>query len=243
MEERLKNIRVVLVKPQDSRNVGSVCRAMKTMGLSSLWIVGAENFDPVQAGVTAVHAKDILERAVFAAGLSEALKDTVLSAGITRRAGKRRKYFALTPETLATRVAGAGSGTVALVFGSETTGLNSEQLDLCRVAVRIPSSPLFPSLNLSHAVQIIAYQLYRALAPISYGGFSPICAERLEALVQEILSALKELGFFTLVGPEELGIFWSDILARAGLSSREAERLEALFKKVKGLALKKRISS
>jgi len=236
MAQSAPRITVVLVNPQDARNVGATCRAMKTMGVRALRVVGAPGLDRDRAAVTAVHAADLLDEAEYLPTLPEAVRDAVLVAGVTRRRGKRRKYLSLTPEQLADRVAALGSGTVAVVFGNEASGLSDEELSVCHVAVHIPSSPQFPSLNLSHAVQVVAYQLYRRLeAPGRRGGFRPIAQEKLDILLTEALDSLQHIGFFSQGSREEMGVFLRDILARAALARREAERLAVVFRKIAGL--------
>ena len=243
MKDRGALPRVVLVNPQDPKNVGAVCRAMKTMGLHDLSLVGNPKLDMDAAAVTAVHARDLLERAVLCRDLPEAVRGSVLVAGITRRRGKRRKYLSLTPEQLADRVAGIRAGAVALVFGNEAAGLSDEELGVCHLAVHIPSSPEFPSLNLSHAVQVIAYQIHRRLSERrGTGRFRPISEERLGLLVEEILSVLQHIGFFSQGSRAEMGVFLRDILARSALARREAERLSVIFRKVAGLFLRARRS-
>jgi tRNA/rRNA methyltransferase len=234
-------IEVVLVKPQDPRNVGAVCRAMKTMGVRGLRIVGAPVLDRETAAMTAVHARDLLDRAVTFPDLPGAVRDAALVAGVTRRRGKRRKYLSLTPEQFADRVAQLGSGTVAVVFGNEASGLSDEELSACHVAVHIPSSPEFPSLNLSHAVQVVAYQLYRRLeAPAGRGRFRPIAQGKLDQLLSEALDALEHIGFFSQGSRAEMGVFLRDILARSALARREAERVAVIFRKIDGLFLRAR---
>jgi tRNA/rRNA methyltransferase len=229
-------LKIVLVNPQEPRNVGAACRAMKTMGIHALSIVGTPDLDREAAAITAVHAGDLLDGAEFCADLRSAVQEAVLVAGITRRRGKRRKYLSLTPEQLADRVATLQSGLVAVVFGNEASGLSDEELAACHLAVHIPSSPDFPSLNLSHAVQVIAYQLFRRLAePAGPRTFRPVSRERLEALLEEILSTLEGIGFFSQGSRKEMGIFWRDILARAALARREADRLVTIFRKISGL--------
>jgi len=241
MLEEIRNVKVVLVEPLDSRNVGSVCRAAKSMGIRRLEIVGGRGLDLEEARVTAVHAADVLEAARYRSGLDEAVRGCVISAGVSRRRGRRRKYFALSPEELAERIAGIRAGDAALVFGNEESGLTDGELSLCNVAVKIPTSPLFPSLNLSHAVQIVCYQVYRHLGTAVAPRFTPIEREKLDRLVAIALKSLENLGFFKQVGPEDMGIFLRDILARAGLSGREARRLEVVFRKISGLAVGKGI--
>ena len=148
-DSALKKIRIVLVNPKESSNVGAVCRAIKTMGINSLYLVGARHLELSQARVLAVHARDLLEKAVFCSTLEEALENTSFTAGISRRKGKKRKYFTLSPESLAEHIATHSPGLTALVFGNEESGLSDNDLSRCHTAVSIPSSPDFPSLNLS----------------------------------------------------------------------------------------------
>jgi len=239
MREGLADIRVVLVRPQEPRNVGQVCRAMKTMGLTRLYLVKAEGIDRREAAVTALHARDMLEQAVTCAELEEALQEVTLSAGLSRRRGRWRKYFALEPEQLVERIART-RGPCALVFGAEADGLTDEELACCHLAVRIPSSPAFPSLNLSHAVQILAYLLFRRLGSRSGPSYRPIAAEELNRLSGRIVDSLAGLGFFRKASRREMGVFWRDLLARAGVERREAERLERIFHEIGGLAKKDR---
>jgi tRNA/rRNA methyltransferase len=231
-----RNIRIVLVRPKEDKNIGSVCRAMKTMGIGSLAIVGHGSVDRSEAAITAVHAVDVLERAIHCETLEEAVRDAVLVAGISRRRGKWRKYFALGPEQLAERIAAIRQGTCALVFGNEASGLNADDLARCHLAVQIPSSPEFPSLNLSHAVQIVTYQLFcRLNGKRKSGTFSPIPPNALDALVSLMTASLANIGFFTQGDPGEMSIFLRDILARAALEQREADRLAGVFDKINAL--------
>jgi tRNA/rRNA methyltransferase/tRNA (cytidine32/uridine32-2'-O)-methyltransferase len=145
---------------------------MKNMGLSRLRIVGAAaphagpgGFSEPEAALIrarAVHAADIWEGAAFFDTLAEAAADCSLLIGTTRRRGRRRKQASLAPGELAAQLR-ERPGPAALVFGNERTGLEDDELDLCHIASHIPVSRAFPSLNLSHAVQIYAYELFLAL--------------------------------------------------------------------------------
>jgi len=236
MAQKEANIRIVLIEPRESRNVGSVCRAMKTMGFGSLYIVGRNRFDQNEAAITAVHAVDVLDGAVRCGELEEAIRDAVLVAGITRRRGKWRKYFALSPEQLAERITSIEEGPCAVVFGNEASGLNARDLSRCHLSARIPSSPAFPSLNLSHAVQIITYQIFRRMAEKRGAKtFRPLPPGDLDSLISLMIDSLTTIGFFTQGDPDELAIFLRDIFARAALENREAERLAGIFRRISGL--------
>jgi tRNA/rRNA methyltransferase/tRNA (cytidine32/uridine32-2'-O)-methyltransferase len=167
----LRDIVIVLSRVSEPGNVGAVCRAMKNMGLSRLRIAGADasagpgrfsERDEALIRARAVHAADIWEKAVFFDSLAPALADLSLAVGVTRRRGRRRKQASLTPGKLASWLR-ERPGSAALVFGNERTGLEDHELDLCNIASHIPVSGVFPSLNLSHAVQIYAYELFLAL--------------------------------------------------------------------------------
>lgn len=242
MQDLFDRIQVVLVRPQSSKNIGAVCRAMKTMNIHTLSIISKENFNPVEIRHLAVHAYDIFEKASIFHNLDDALPDVSLIAGITRRRGKKRKYFAISPEELAEKITQT-KGKTALVFGNEEAGLTQKELSHCHLAVKIPSSRIFSSLNLSHAVQIITYQIFRILSKPAFPLYTPITHIQLKSLTEIIIQSLKNIGFFSQGDPEELGLFFKDILARSQLSGKEAARFEVIFRKISGLIAKKGIKS
>jgi tRNA/rRNA methyltransferase len=210
------------------------------MGLGSLAIVPDTLIDPRQARTLAHYAADVLDNAVIYPDLAEAVRDAVLVAGTTRRRGRNRKYFTLFPDELGQRIASIGSGTVAVLFGNEETGLTDEELKLCHIAVTIPASREFPSLNLSHAVQVVCYEIHRALSVGRLSPYTPITMQALDELVEVVTGSLKSIGFFTIVGPEQMAVYFKDILGRAALSAAEAKRMGVVFRKIAGLAGKNR---
>ena len=232
MDERvdLNRIRVVLVEPQNGENIGSVCRAMKTMGFSQLVITGTRVYDKERIRALSVHAYDVYENHLRFETLKEALSESVISIGTSRRRGKNRKYFALLPEQLAQRVSATPKGVISLVFGRESDGLTDDELHLCHTVVSIPTSELFPSLNLAQAVQIITYTLFRSVTP--QFGFEPITQNRLNLLTEKIRDSLDELSFYRRGEEEDIELFFRDVLARATLSEKEAKRLEKIFLKI-----------
>jgi tRNA C32,U32 (ribose-2'-O)-methylase TrmJ len=85
-------------------------------------------------------------------------------------------------------------------------------------------------------VQILAYLLYRRLESPPPERFHPVGDEELDSLVRAIVDTLEGLGFFAKASPEEMGVFWRDLLARAAPDRREAERLARIFHEIRGLA-------
>lgn len=159
----LDNIRVVLVSPIYGGNVGSVCRAMKNMGLRRLVIAAPRpELDWTAARPMAAHAGDLLEARTEFPTLQAAVADCGLVAGTTARPGLYRAH-AQTAREWAPRLLDTSERTpVALVFGPEDNGLSNEHLALCTQIIQIPSSDAYASLNLAQAVLITAYELFVA---------------------------------------------------------------------------------
>jgi len=236
-DNQLSRIEIVLVDTQTDENIGAVCRAMKTMGLSRLVLVSSRNYDDHQIRKMAIHAYDLYEKHTRFSSLKEALQNSSLSVGATRRRGKFRKYFSYLPHQLAEQVQNIGGGTVSIVFGRESDGLTVDELQLCDAAVRIPTSRSFPSLNLAQAVQIICWELRRNLTAAD--GFQPVTRTILESTTETLADSLEQIGFFKQDEKEEVRRFYRDILARAGLSRNEAARIEKHFRKIAGIKIHK----
>ncbi len=237
----LDNVVIVLARPEESRNVGAVCRAMANNGIHSLRIVGKkEDFDEERVRILAIHSAYIWENATFYDSITAATADCVCAAGTTRRRGKKRKGKLFLPEEFVPYVQPMtdGGGKIAVVFGNERTGLTDEEVLECTMGVTIPSSEEFASLNLSHAVQIICYHLFRATCA-EKTGYTPIPLECLDQTVTSLADSLQKIGFFSRTGRPEMEQFWRNVLSRASLSEGEARYIEKVFDKAAGLATKK----
>lgn len=238
----LKNVCIILARPEESRNIGSACRAMANCGIECLRIVGRRSdYDDERVRILAIHASEIWERAEFFSDIHSATADCVLSAATTRRRGKKRKGKLFLPEEFCKFAQNASDGKIAVVFGNERAGLSDEEVAACTVGVTIPSSEHFPSLNLSHAVQIMCYELFRAHNPCEKG-FMPIDLNRLEKTILKISDSLEKIGFFKIAGKSDMEHFWRGILSRAILSESEAKYIETTFTKAAGLASKNALS-
>ncbi|MDR3336136.1 MAG: RNA methyltransferase [Treponema sp.] len=243
----LAEVVIVLSRPEESGNIGAVCRAMMNMGLSRLRVVlghgaAADGAKPDEAVIRAraVHAAGIWEKAEFFPTLEAALAGCSPVVGVTRRTGRHRKAHSLTPAETAAFLA-ERPGPAALVFGNERTGLEDSELKLCNMAAHIPAAGAFPSLNLSHAVQIFCYELRLKLADGSGAGISrwvPLEMAQIDALVQSVTDSLQSLGFYKQPGRAEQERFFRDLFARAGITRRESEYLAEIFSKAARLRLR-----
>lgn len=139
------------------------------------------------------------------------------------------------------QISKAEGGRVAIVFGNERTGLTDDQLDMCTLGVTIPTSDEFGSLNLSHAVQILCYHMFRQNLENNhkdYRGYTPVTLERIDGAVKCVTDNLQKVGFFKMPGREDMEEYWRSLLARASLSEGEVQYLEKIFTKMSGLASK-----
>ena len=239
--DNLDRIQIVLVQTQDGANIGSVCRAMKTMGISKLVLVSDTTYDENRVRTLALHASDIWENRVVYKTLDEALSTSIYSVGATRRRGKFRKSDYLSPEQLCEKVSLMGEGLVSIVFGRESSGLTDDEVNSCSQIVTIPTSDKFPSLNLSQAVQIITYNLYNRLKPFPVEN-TPVTKERVNKAVVDSMENLDTIGYFK----QDLEKQWTttllkDVFERAQLTESEVKRIEKLFFKVSKIAKYKNI--
>ena len=157
------SIRIVLVGTSHPGNVGATARAIKTMGLDSLWLVAPERFPATEATVMAAGADDVLQRARVVPDLRSAIADCGLIVGTTAR-DRHLPWRIVEPREAAREIAVASpTSEVAVLFGNERTGLENEQLQLCHTLLTIPTGSAYTSLNLAMAVQVVAYEIQLAL--------------------------------------------------------------------------------
>lgn len=160
----LSHVRIVLVEPLYSGNVGSVCRAMANMGVRDLVLVAPKIVDGwEEAERLACHATDVLSRRREVPTLSDAVGDCAAVAGTTARLGLYRQHVRTPREVAPELVRLAADRRVALVFGREDKGLFNEEIGMCTHLVRIPTAGDYISLNLAQAVMVCCYELYTAL--------------------------------------------------------------------------------
>ena len=237
-EENLARISIVLVQPEDCQNRGSVCRAAKTMGIRRLKIVGRSEFDEARVRQLSVHAFDLFENKQLFETLDEALCSSSLSVAFTRRTGKFRKGLPLSPSSLAELVRSFPSGDIDLVFGRESDGLTDDEVCSCNMACTIETSPAFPSLNLSQAVQIAAYSIFTGLDDYADDSASQakraVVRKKVDDVVCDACTLLEDMRYFKEASDEEANfrVFLRDSLLRGAFSEREIGRIGKFFRKV-----------
>jgi tRNA (cytidine32/uridine32-2'-O)-methyltransferase len=230
----LGRIRIVLSRPTHPGNIGSSARAMKNMGLSELVLVAPERFPHPEATALAADALDVLDAARVVGTLEEAIADCRLVIGSSAR-GRRIDWPTLSPAECAQRlVTESSSASVALVFGQERTGLTNEELDRCQYLVTIPTSAEYAALNLAAAVQILAYEIFRAHSMIApkekVDGAEPLAtAEELQRLYQHMERVLIDIGFLNPSNPRLLMRRLMRLFGRTELDRNELNILRGIL--------------
>lgn len=232
-----ENVRIVLVNTSHPGNIGGVARAMKNMGLQSLYLVEPKHFPSADATSRASGADDLLAQATVCETLDEALAGCSLVVGASARL-RSIAWPQLDPRQCAVRVVEeVSSGPIALVFGREHSGLTNAELDRCHYLVNIPTNPEYPSLNLAAAVQVVSYELRMAQQAdvIPEASAVAVSEERLasaddvERFYQHLESVMVEVGFLDPEQPKHLMRRLRRLYNRARLEKQELNILRGIL--------------
>lgn len=196
MVNPLDNISIVLVEPASPGNVGATARVLKNTGITRMVLVKPCAWDTPEARWLAHGADDILAASQVFEDLSSAVAQAHLVVGATHRLGRFREVDSHPREALAAVAAQAHHHRIAVVFGREKDGLWRRELQLCHQLIRFPTAVAYPSLNLSHAVLMFAYELFYALkitrpAPVR----KLVTAQEREHLYRHLAAALTAIEF------------------------------------------------
>ena len=227
----MARVRVVLVRPETSANVGACARIVRNTGAAGLDLVAPGDWRTVDCWRSAWGAQQVLEEARVFGDLGEALVGTARAVALT---GRRHSGAPVVDvREAAAAIASLGSGEVAaLVFGPEMTGLTNDEIACCGCAAAIPAHPAQPSFNLSHAVAITAYEVHRASrrdAGRSRPGATHEQKERLLELLREGLLAIEAL---PRVNTDGYFADWQALVQRVDLTERELKLLEHTARKM-----------
>jgi tRNA/rRNA methyltransferase len=222
---------VVLSHTTHPGNIGAAARAMKTMGLSRLYLINPRYFPDPQATAMAAGADDILQNAVVCSSIDEALQGVVFTVAMTARLRDISISVKTPREAMPEVLQQAATHPVALLFGTEMSGLTNEEMGKAQLGVNIPANPDFSSLNIAASVQVMAYEL--SVAAQSYTselpGIVPATHERIEGLYAHLEKTLFEIGFFTTQNPARLMQRLRRLYSRTRLEDEEINILRGML--------------
>ena len=150
---------ITLCNPADPRNVGGVIRVAANFGFKGVRIVTTTNFDTRDLLCFSSEASEKV-RLEFYENLNDCLADQHFVLGTTRR---RRDPDAPAMSSLfQIHDSIPPNGEISLLFGAERTGLVASEVERCQHLIWIPTSDVFPSMNLAHAVAVFGYAISQA---------------------------------------------------------------------------------
>ena len=233
-------LRFILVETSRAGNIGSVARAMKTMGFSDLVLVNprfADALSDPEAVAFASGAGDVLANAKIVGSMAEALEGCHFAAAVSARL---REFSppVWTPRAFAGHVAGQQDLTAALIFGNERFGLPNNIVEQCNVLINIPANPDYSSLNLAQAAQVLGYECRMATEPggaqPSAVGFHGVAASvvQIEGMYAHLEQALVAIDFLDADNPKKLMPRLKRLFSRTQLETEEVNILRGIARQI-----------
>ena len=202
------NMRVVMVNTTEPGNIGAAARAMKNMNLSKLYLVNPKGYPSAVATARASGADDVLAGAVVCETLEEALQGShlVIGASARQRNIKWKQMDVVGACSEIQKTTSVDKQEVAVVFGTENSGLSNEELDLCQILMTIPGNPNYFSLNVASAIQVFAYQNYVYNTTTEFEKSTNEIASNveLEGFYAHLAQVLEHIEYFEEKRPKEL---------------------------------------
>jgi tRNA/rRNA methyltransferase len=235
-----KRLRFVLVETSRAGNVGSVARAMKTMGFSDLVLVAPRCEDPLhdpEAVAFASGALDVLQGARIVGTIAEALDGCNFAAAVSARL---REFSppVWSPREFSAHAAGDASVRAALILGNERFGLPNTIVEDSNVLINIPANPEYSSLNLSQAAQVLAYECRlaaqgenRTQTGVGFHGEAASVAQ-IEGMYAHLEEALVAIGFLNADNPKKLMPRLKRLFARTQLETEEVNILRGIARQM-----------
>jgi tRNA/rRNA methyltransferase len=209
---------------------------MMNFGCSDLRLVTpCSDYRSLNARRMALKAESILTQAPIFQTLQQALSDCHLAFGTTRRFGKYREDFLDPQQGAAHALAQSPDSRVAFVFGREDRGLHTSELDLCQFFITIPTHSAYPSMNLSHAVSLLLYELRKGamdVASIGNGDAVPALAADVENMFQHMRRTLLQAEYLDPQNPDHVLRTFRRLFGRTGLNDREVRILQGLWSRI-----------
>lgn len=233
MNTCLDNIRIVLVETSHTGNMGSVARAMKTMGLKHLYLVNPIVKPDSQTIALAAGASDIIQQHCLTSSLDDAIADCELVIGTSARQRSLAWPLLDSRECGAKIVQSSQHSKVALVFGRERVGLTNQELQKCHYHVAINTNPEYSSLNLAMAVQVLCYEIRMMATANQHPLNKPIneypTATELEQFYHHLQQSLLEIQFIKENHPGMIMEKLRRLFTRSHLEKQELNILRGIL--------------
>ena len=201
-------INIVLVDTIHPGNIGSVARAMKTMGLCRLSLVKPRVFPSGDANALAGNATDVLKNAKIFSSINDAIKDSTFVYATSSR-DRSIQWPLMNAESAANEICNQVNSDkeVSIVFGKEDRGLTNEELELANKLIEIPANPEYPVLNLAMSVQIISYEILKASSDSQskeWRDYPEVNSKQLQMLIDHFIETAVEIDVIDPKNPKKI---------------------------------------
>jgi tRNA/rRNA methyltransferase len=235
LNEPLQQLCIVLCAPSHPGNIGAAARAMKTMGVTDLRLVNPYDFPSDVATARASGATDVLDGAKVFSSLAEAIADCVFVVGTSARHREFAGEVVPLRSAIVSLRANSAQGKVALVFGTEMSGMTNDEVMRCQTLAYIPSNPEYSSLNLGSAVQVACYE-WRVThdLPANYALREyPLAPQKdVELFFAHMEKTLTDLHFFNPEMPRRLFERLRRLFARTRMEREEVDIFRGILARI-----------
>ena len=230
-------VRIVMVSTTEPGNIGAAARAMKNMSLSRLYLINPSNYPSAVATARASGADDVLSNSIVCKSLEEALEGVhlVIGASARQRNIKWKQLDVIDTCQQIQATTSKDGQEVAIIFGTENSGLTNEELDLCSILMTIPGNPEYFSLNVASAIQVFAYQNYVSTVNSKFdnSGNELASFDDLDSFYRHLEQALDHLQYFDNKKPKTLLMRrLRRLFARSSLEKEEVAILRGILNKI-----------
>ena len=231
-----KQVKIILIETSNSGNIGSVLRAMKTMGFKNLCLINPKKFPSDEVKALAANAKDMIDDVVVVDTLDKALSDIDFVVGTSSRI--RKVPWPNEPlNTVAPQINKIieSKTNVGILFGREDRGLTNDELQRCNLHMHIPANEEYPVLNLAMAVQVVCYQIYidslskNSLIKNDNWDVPKAKSNHVKRLIEHFISVAEELEVFNKGNPRQIGARIKRMFTRIGLDEMEVNFLRGFL--------------
>jgi len=238
----LDQFKIVLSHTTHPGNIGAAARAMKVMGLSRLGLVNPAKYPSAEATERASKAADILASATIYTNIHDAIADSRLIVGASVRTRSLPSRLVTPRELVSVIEENPQNSPVAILFGTENSGLTNDELHLCHYQVYIPTNPDYSSLNLASAVQLISYEMRLAFSEMQQlpeervtANEQVISRAQLDGLLKHFEKVMTNTGYLNPDHRKQIDNRMSRLLSKATITESENRVLRGFLSSVENM--------
>ncbi|MBW2991582.1 TrmJ/YjtD family RNA methyltransferase, partial [Candidatus Woesearchaeota archaeon] len=224
-------ISIALIEPENSANLGSVARVMANFGVKELVLVNPRCRINQESRRLAKNAQKILDKAKVNGFNVLAKYDYLI--GTTSKLGTDYNIprSPVSPVQLANKLKGIKKKKIALVIGRESQGLRNKEIKLCDFMVTIPTSRNYKACNISHALAILLYEIYKEKhSEETLKPYKPMSRKEKEQVLKLLKSAMNKMDFASEKKKDTQLKVWKRMITKSFLTKREAYALMGFLK-------------